>query len=211
MNQDIQSIVEAYQPKPFGDQNEFSVFLPLIDIDGQTHVLYEVRGQSISQPGDTSFPGGRIEAGERPRQAAIRETMEELLIEENQIKIYGAIDYIVRDWAVIYCFVGEITDFDPSNFPSNEEVDHLFTVPLDFILNNNPTFYNINIEERMSQDFPFERIHHGKNYKFHRSQSRVPFYNLPDEIDEQLWGMTANLTHRFAQIVNQTRNGKAGQ
>ena len=208
MIQDIQTIIKNYRPKPYGEQNEFAVLLPLIKINQEPHILYEVRGKSISQPGDTSFPGGRIEPGEKPREAAIRETMEELFIGPEQIIMFGPIDYIVRDWAIIYCFVGEIINFDPYNFPSNDEVDHLFTVPLDFILANDPTYYSINIEERLSQDFPFERIHRGKDYQFHRNRTQVPFYNLPLETEEQLWGMTANLTHRFAQIVNHNKRSK---
>ncbi|WP_282919579.1 NUDIX hydrolase [Ignavigranum ruoffiae] len=197
----IEQIIKAYPARPLGQQHEYAVLLPLIKLQDETHILYEVRGQSISQPGDTSFPGGRIEAGERPIDAARRETMEELHVNADQINIFGAIDYIVRDWAIIYCFVGEILHFNPEEFEANDEVDHLFTVPLDFILANEPIYYNINIEERMSKDFPFERIHRGKDYKFHRNASQVPFYNLGLEPEEQLWGVTANLTHRFAQIL----------
>lgn len=198
---DIEKIIQAYPARPLGQQHEYAVLLPLIEYQGTTQILYEVRGQSISQPGDTSFPGGRIEEGEKAIDAAQRETMEELHVSAEQIKVFGAIDYIVRDWAIIYCFVGQILNFDPKNFQANDEVDHLFTVPLDYILTNEPTYYRINIEERMSKDFPFERIHRGKDYKFHRNASQVPFYHLTLNPEEQLWGVTANLTHRFAQIL----------
>lgn len=199
----VEQIIKDYQPKPYDRQKEYAVLLLLIDVNGITHVLYEVRGNTISQPGDTSFPGGRIEAGETPCEAAIRETVEELHIRPDQIQILGAIDYIVRDWAIVYCFVGRITDFDFRRFLKNDEVDHLFIVPLQYLLDHEPTYYQINIEERMAVDFPFERIHRGKNYKFHRSKTQIPFYHLGLKPEEQLWGMTANLTHRFCQIILQ--------
>ena len=36
-------------------------------------VLFEVRAAGISQPGEVCFPGGRIEPGETPEEAALRE------------------------------------------------------------------------------------------------------------------------------------------
>ena len=198
----IKAIIQQYKAKPIGNQKEFAVFLPLIERDGQLHILFEVRGQSISQPGDTSFPGGKIEANEHPKTAAIRETIEELNVSPDQIEVFGPIDYIIRDWAIVYCFAGQIHQFNMDEFQRNEEVEHLFSVPLEFFINESPTYYPINIEERMSADFPFERIHRGKDYKFHRQKMLVPFYNLPKEYnDNTLWGMTAQLTHRFSQII----------
>ena len=37
-----------------------------------------MRSEHISQPGEISFPGGRVEDGETFQEAAIRETCEEL-------------------------------------------------------------------------------------------------------------------------------------
>ena len=49
-----------------------------IIVDG-TKVLAARRGAEMSLPGMWEFPGGKIEAGETPREALIRELQEELL------------------------------------------------------------------------------------------------------------------------------------
>lgn len=50
--------------------------------------MYEIRSQHVSQPGEVSFPGGRVEEGETYQQAAIRETVEELNIEPEQVHVW---------------------------------------------------------------------------------------------------------------------------
>jgi len=42
----------------------YAVLIPIIEVDGKDHILFEVRSQNITQPGEVSFPGGRVEMGE---------------------------------------------------------------------------------------------------------------------------------------------------
>jgi len=61
--------------------HHYAVILPVIDLDDGKgpQILYEVRAQKLDrQPGEVCFPGGQIESGETPLEAALRET-EELL------------------------------------------------------------------------------------------------------------------------------------
>ncbi|WP_251004693.1 NUDIX domain-containing protein [Streptococcus equi] len=44
---------------------------------------------SSFKPGEVSFPSGRVEEGETYQQAAIRETVEELNIEPEQVHVWG--------------------------------------------------------------------------------------------------------------------------
>src|SRR5699024_7104932 len=57
-----------------------AVLLPLVEVDGETHILFEVRSNKMRrQPGDICFPGGRVEEFDETKLAtAIRETSEEL-------------------------------------------------------------------------------------------------------------------------------------
>ena len=65
-----------------------AVLVPLIQKGGEYHVVFEVRAGSLkTQPGEICFPGGAVERGETPKQAAVRETMEELLINRCQIRV----------------------------------------------------------------------------------------------------------------------------
>ena len=197
MDQHIKHIIENYHAEPYGDQRYYSVLLPLIDVDGETHVLYEVRSHKISQPGETSFPGGRVEENESFETAAVRETVEELNVDPAEIEIFGEIDYVVSDWAVIHCFVGRL-NVKLEDIQHNEEVERLFTVPLAYLLENEPKYYTIRAKSLFEDEFPFHMLPNGPNYKFKHSVHKTPFYNLPNE---NLWGYTANLTHRFTRIL----------
>ncbi|MBQ6458187.1 MAG: CoA pyrophosphatase, partial [Exiguobacterium sp.] len=49
-----------------------AVLIPLVQIDQEWHVVFEVRAHTMrQQPGEISFPGGRLENGETPVEAAI--------------------------------------------------------------------------------------------------------------------------------------------
>ena len=76
----IKDKLKNTKPKPMDYEVSFAVLVPLIEIDEELNLIYEVRSNSIEQPGEISFPGGRIEDGESPEEAAIRETSEELLL-----------------------------------------------------------------------------------------------------------------------------------
>ena len=70
------------QPLFIGEETalRYAVLIPLVQVDGEWHVLFEVRSLTMrKQPGDISFPGGRIDPTDAsPMEAAIRETHEEL-------------------------------------------------------------------------------------------------------------------------------------
>lgn len=65
MTDQLQALLKDYQPQPLGEKRSYAVFLPLVWSDNQWQVLYEIRSESISQPGEVSFPGGGVEVGER--------------------------------------------------------------------------------------------------------------------------------------------------
>lgn len=206
MLEDIQKILANHEPEPIGEQRYFSVLLPLIKVDGALHVLYEVRGEHISQPGDTSFPGGAVEPGESFEATAIRETMEELNIKRDNIKVLGEMDYIMNERAIIHCFVGEIIGVDKGDICFNKEVQGIFTVPLQYFMDNRPTYYSSTVKLEHPDDFPFELIPNGRDYKFRIGVHSVPFYHLETK---RLWGFTANLTDRFVSILEQNENQSA--
>ena len=72
--------------------------LPLIEINNETHVLFEVRSLNLRrQPGEICFPGGKIEQDDvDQRQCAIRETSEELGIHESDIENVIPLDYMLN-------------------------------------------------------------------------------------------------------------------
>lgn len=51
-------------PNIIGKEKKYmnaSVFIPLIEIDNEVHVLYQVRSEHIRQGGEIGFPGGMVE------------------------------------------------------------------------------------------------------------------------------------------------------
>lgn len=197
MTDQLQALLKDYKPQPLGEKRSYAVFLPLVWSDNQWQVLYEIRSESISQPGEVSFPGGRVEVGETPQQAAVREVMEELNIQPEQIDILGEIDYLVLERSTIHCFVGRV-NLDWTTILPNEEVARIFTVPLSTLLTTQPVYYQLDSQIVPDCDFPFERLRGGVDYPFSHHKRSVPFYeNLP----ENIWGMTAQFTHRFTEIV----------
>lgn len=197
---EIRELLKDYNPKPYGMKRRSAVLLPLIERNNELHVLYEVRSEIIPQPGETSFPGGRVEPNETPKEAAVRETMEELRISREHINVFGEIDYIVSGENVIYCFIGEITDISFEDIDPNEEVARLFTLPLNYLRKNRPIMYKLNLtQSKNNERFPYHLIPSGKDYPFDTIEHRIPFYELKEE---SLWGFTANLTDRFIQILD---------
>ncbi|MGX7091374.1 NUDIX hydrolase [Hutsoniella sourekii] len=195
----IQELISQRPAEILGQQKHFAILLPLIDHEGQLQVLYEVRAPGISQAGETSFPGGAIEAGESPRQAAVRETCEELLIDPKQIQVFGEIDTLVSEWAIIHCFVAYLPDLDWQTMDYNrEEVARLFAVPLSYFVNHEPEDHLIQFSQEAGDDFPYELIPGGDQYNFRQKKHLVKFYQWQDEV---IWGFTANLTHHFSDLI----------
>ena len=194
----IKAKVQGRKPLPVDVKNRFSVMIPLIKRDEEIHLLFEKRAFTLrNQPGEISFPGGRIEKGESPREAAVRETAEELLISEREIEIYSEGDFVVNPYAaIIYTFVGEIKkDFDKIS-PSEDEVEKVFTVPLSYFLKTKPKSYKINLRVERNKEFPYHLIPNGVNYKFKRGREEVLFYEYEDEI---IWGFTAKMARKFVE------------
>ncbi|NLJ95253.1 MAG: CoA pyrophosphatase [Clostridiaceae bacterium] len=199
----IVKLIENHQAGIFGNPRKASVMLLLIEIEGEWHIIFEVRGNSISQPGETSFPGGGIEIGETKEEAAIRETVEELGVKPDNIEIIGEIDFTASENHVVYCFVGILNNTELADLkPDKHEVDDVFTVPLNYFLTNQPEYFDIPIKVDPEADFPFHLIKGGIKYPFYAFDRKVPFYCLPKEVAEYtLWGFTAGFVDNFINII----------
>jgi 8-oxo-dGTP pyrophosphatase MutT (NUDIX family) len=190
-------------PHPIDDDLRFSVLLPLIEIDGEIHLIYEVRSESIRQPGEISFPGGKIEENESPEYAAVRETHEELKIDEDNIEILAEMDYATsKRGSFVYTFLGHIKNTDASKINYNrDEVSELFFVPLSYFLENEPEKYYMNYYPKADNDFPYHMVNDGKNYNWESIRYPVYFYKFKDYI---IWGLTAKITYSFINKIKKT-------
>jgi 8-oxo-dGTP pyrophosphatase MutT (NUDIX family) len=114
---------------------------PLVRVDGQTHLLFEVRALHMRrQPGEVCFPGGRIEQGETPLECAVRETTEELGVSRERIRVVGSIG-LIYTWLnePVDVVLGEILDFETGKLETNpDEVHETFTVPFEYFMERAP-------------------------------------------------------------------------
>jgi len=190
-------------PKPLDAVGKFSVLIPLVQVAGKWEVIYELRARHMkTQPGEVSFPGGKVEKGESFRTAAIRETVEELGVTPGDIDILGELDFLVS-YAnfTIHCFLGVLKVDDLDSLQINpDEVDHIFTVPVDFLLQTEPLSYELVLKTEDTEDFPYELIPRGREYNFREGKHQVLFYQYGDYI---VWGLTARLTKHLTDIIRE--------
>lgn len=201
MNLDhIKKKLKNHQPRPLGIKNIYSVLIPLIYVEGELSLLYETRALSLNnQPGEVSFPGGMVEENESYLEAAKRETGEELDLSTKNIEIIKKGDYFISPYNfIIHSFIGLLNiDFDKIHF-SSDEVDSLFTVPVNYFVNNEPQIHYAEIITSTDDGFPYELIPNGKKYKWKKGKYPIYFYNYNGHI---IWGLTARLTKEFIDLL----------
>jgi peroxisomal coenzyme A diphosphatase NUDT7 len=179
---------------------KYAVLLPLVELNNETHVLFEVRAMTLRrQPGEICFPGGRIEKNDPHQQhTAIRETSEELGIDEDDITDIIPLDIMLNSTSnVIYPFVGKINHFEKIK-PNEFEVGEVFTVPLKFLLENEPEIYRIHFRIEPEENFPFDLIHGGRNYKWQDRHLDEYFYQYNGKV---IWGITARILTNFLELL----------
>lgn len=197
----IRDVLSKKIPKPEGDYNRFSVLIPLVCVEGNYHLLFEVRSDNLNnQPGEICFPGGKVEAQEKPETSAVRETFEELNIPKSAIKLLGPLDYIVTPYnSIIYPFVGKLEIKEPTRINYNKaEVARVFTVPLESLLKQKPKVHHIYVKVVPYEGFPYEWIQNGRNYKWKTGSYPVFFYNYGNNI---IWGITARILKSFLEVI----------
>lgn len=194
--------IQNRTPKPMDVKGKFAVLIPLINRNDRWEILYELRSNNIAQPGEVSFPGGKVEEGESFKQAAVRETMEELGIDRENINLIGELDFLVS-YAnfTIHCFLGMIMNIEFEEIkPNPDEVAEIFTVPLCFFTENDPLIHDLPLRTENSESFPYHLIPNGRDYNFRVGKHRVLFYEYEDYT---IWGYTARMTKQLADIARE--------
>lgn len=173
-----------------------AVMVLLVEIEDDIHVVFEERAHHLKrQPGEISFPGGMVEPEESFEQAALRECCEELLIEEKDLEILGPLDYLITPFSLVVSpwiarFKGVKLGCNP------EEVAALFTVPLQDILQAEPTIYRSSLTMKPADDFPLP------DYPFLPMPSDSHFYEFEGRV---IWGMTAKILSNLKEILQKEK------
>lgn len=181
-------------------KNAAAVLVPLIERDGEVHVLFQVRAKTLrSQPGEIAFPGGRIDPGEQPREAAVRETTEELNLTEKNIEVIGTLEPLVTpNRSIIYPYVGILTATDIH--PSPMEVDHIFFVSLADLLAAEPIQGEMEWRIRPGKKVPTERMANRDAYLDRTYKTVEHFYEHEAYL---IWGLTAKILRQMLRTLTQ--------
>ena len=185
----------------FEKMKRASILLPVVKKDDSYYILFEVRSKNLrTQPSEISFPGGKIENSENPMDTAIRETCEELGISKNNIEIISQLDLLITHMNIIvHPYIGVLKDATNLNI-NKDEVDHIFLVPINYLLENEPTYYKNKIEVVPDEKFPYDIIPNKEKYKSQESDYPVLFYKYKDYV---IWGMTARILENFLKVLSE--------
>ncbi len=122
---------------PGGDIRPAAVLMPLIERAQGLTVLFTRRTPHLrSHAGQISFPGGRSEPQDAtPAETALRETHEEIGLAASHVEVLGFLpsQYTTRSGFIVTPVVGAVrAPFQLK--PDVSEVDEIFEVPLNFLL-----------------------------------------------------------------------------
>lgn len=198
--ENIKNIIKNRKGKSIEKLTKCAVMILLVEERDDLYIVFEKRSMNLNrQPGDISLPGGIVEFGEMPRESAIRETQEELNIKIDNLEYIGEGDYFISPYnSIIYSFVSKLTNYDDIK-PNKDEVDHVFKVPLKYFLENEPIKHEVEVGPNFKEDFPFNLIVKGKNYKFSVRKYDQYFYCYNDYV---IWGYTVRIIKNFIDLIN---------
>ena len=158
---------------------EAAVLIPIVERNDGLKVILTKRSNNLKQhPGQISFPGGKSEKTDKSLVAtALRETREEIGINNNNIEILGQLSqHVTITGFKITPFIGKIrTGF--STKIQTSEVSEIFEVPLSYL--SNP------------KNFRVESVKWKGKKRFFYSIPYGPYY---------IWGATARILKNLADL-----------
>lgn len=183
---DLRRAVQSHRPLPelfpaHPEHGTAGVLAALFEEDGDARIILTRRAEWLrSHSHQVAFPGGRVEPGETPLQAALREAHEEIDLDPDAVEIIGALSTmatISSPAGAIHPFVG-VLERRPALRPNPDEVERVFDVA---------------VAELMEEGCYREEIWGGAG-----SERPIYFFELDGET---IWGATARMLHELLSLV----------
>ena len=153
------------------DTRPAAVLVPIVKRPEGLSVLLTLRATRLrAHSGQIAFPGGQVDPGETPREAALREAREEIGLEARFIEPLGWLQPYFTGTGFQVAPLVALVDPSFSLKPNKLEVDEVFETPLAFLMD--PANHRLD-----------EREWRGLKRKF---------YAMPHE-GRYIWGATAGI------------------
>jgi 8-oxo-dGTP pyrophosphatase MutT (NUDIX family) len=182
MKDRIRNCLAELKPRTLTDgfARQAAVLMPVFEWENECYFLLTRRTEEVqTHKGQISFPGGMREGNEDLVKTALRETFEEVGIEEDRIEILGRFhDYMSITRFRVTPFAGFING-PFTTIPQIREVAEILQVP--FRIFTDPS--RLRIEKNIYTNL----------------EPNVYFYTYGSH---QIWGLTARIIKEFIEALN---------
>ncbi len=197
------------------DSDEYfnsSVLITVTKIKDEHCFIFEKRAAGIRQGGEVSFPGGEVDKNEDKSnlETAIRETVEELGIKREKIKVVGQLGILMIPGVLVNAFIAKIDIQSLGEMVFDKiEVEKVFAVPISFFKDNPPEVHHVRLEAHpfyiddegnKVELLPVEKLNLPPRYSkpWGKIKRKVYFYNYNGEV---IWGLTATLVKKVVELI----------
>ncbi len=157
-----------------------AVLVPLIERETEPTVLMTTRSSELRQhSGQIAFPGGKVDDGETPCEAALREAQEEIGLEPRHVEPIGYLDPYLTGTGFRILPVVSLVKPPFELLVNTKEVHDTFEVPLAFLMQ------------------PENHQRHSREW---RGTTRF-FYAMPWN-ERYIWGATAGIVRSLYEKLH---------
>lgn len=161
----------------------------IFERDDALHLLFIRKpDDDRTHPGQVAFPGGKLDRGEEPLTAALREAEEELALARQHVEPLGTLsDILVTTGFSMTPFVGKIPPAEALDLqPNPREVARVFSVPILALVDPAQTRFELKPKGFM-----------GRIYQ-------IPYFHWGDAAGagELIWGATGKVVQELLELLD---------